>query len=280
MLRACAPCGSRLPPLGRTVAFVLPKPRHLAGDYAAQFEDPSVARAYNARPPYPSAVFDLIESLAIGRPRRLLELGAGTGDLTFPLSRRVESIDAVEPSQAMLEIAGSREHAPNIRWFRSTAEAHAYEGPYSAVVAAESLHWMSWGQVLPAIARSLSPSGCLVIVCDRMLAGLAWRDRERELIARYSTNRDYMPYVLENELTTRGLFEETGRRECCEPRFVQSVDDYVESFHSRNGFSRERMGAGADEFDRELHGLVLAHCPDGRVEAKVVTTVIWGRAMG
>jgi hypothetical protein len=144
------------------------------------------------------------------------------------------------------------------------------------VIAAESLHWMSWEQVFPAVARSLSPSGLMIIVCDRMLVGLPWRRRELKLIAKYSTNREFRPYDLASELATRGLFIEAGREECSEPRFSQSIDDYVESFHSRNGFSRERMGETAADFDRELRELVLEHMPSGRVDAKVVTTVIWG----
>jgi ubiquinone/menaquinone biosynthesis C-methylase UbiE len=218
--------------------------------------------------------------LVTDRPRRLLELGAGTGDLTLGLAACADVIEAVEPSSAMLEIARTRQAEagapPNIDWLQTTAEGHRYEGPYAGVIAAESLHWMSWEQVFPAVARSLSPSGLMIIVCDRMLVGLPWRRRELKLIAKYSTNREFRPYDLASELATRGLFIEAGREECSEPRFSQSIDDYVESFHSRNGFSRERMGETAADFDRELRELVLEHMPSGRVDAKVVTTVIWG----
>ena len=162
---------------------MLAKPKHLGHEYAAQFEDRSVARAYYARPPYPEAVFELIESLVAARPRRLLELGAGTGDLTLRLAGRVDTLEAVEPSLAMLEIARAKQAQAigpdNIQWIHATAEAHRYQGPYDAVVAAEALHWMSWEHVFPAIARSLKASGLLVIVCDRVLSGLPWRERER-----------------------------------------------------------------------------------------------------
>jgi len=225
-------------------------------------------------------VFELIDALVVARPRRLLELGAGTGDLTLRLARRVDALEAVEPSLAMLEIAGAkqaREGCPdNVQWIHAAAETYRYEGPYDAVVAAEALHWMSWGQVLPAIARSLKATGFLVIVCDRVLWNLPWRDRERELVARHSTNRDYRPYDLASELKARELFVELGRKQCCQLGFCQSVDDYVESFHSRNGFSRERMPTASD-FDRKLRELVLASVPSGQVEATVVSNVIWGR---
>jgi hypothetical protein len=85
---------------------------------------------------------------------------------------------------------------------------------------------------------------------------------------------------LASELATRGLFTEAGREECTEPRFSQSVDDYVESFHSRNGFSRERMNPeSALAFDRALRDAVLRHCPDGVVRASLSALVVWGRPL-
>lgn len=44
---------------------------------AASFQDPDVAAAYVHRPPYPVEVFDVLESLMSGPPRRILDLGAG-----------------------------------------------------------------------------------------------------------------------------------------------------------------------------------------------------------
>jgi len=58
----------------------------------------------------------------------------------------------------------------------------------------------------------------------------------------------------------------------------QSVDDYVESFHSRNGFSRGRLSARrAGEFDHKLKTLVARHCADGAVPVSVRARVVWCR---
>ena len=51
----------------------------------------------------------------------------------------------------------------------------------------------------------------------------------------------------------------------------------MESFHSRNGFSRERMPTQeAAAFDDAVKALVLAHRSDGIVSGEVEATVVWG----
>ena len=62
--------------------------------------------------------------------------------------------------------------------------------------------------------------------------------------------------------------------------FSQSMDDYVESFHTRNGFSRQRMSVqSAAAFDQALHELVSKYCPDGTVRGETCAEVIWGAAL-
>src|SRR5258705_11037971 len=94
------------------------KPPHLAPDYAAQFGDEEVAAAYRHRPPYPAETFAILDPLLGPRPRCVLELGAGTGDVTIGLAPLVDALIAVEPSRPMLERALERDGmagAP-LRW--------------------------------------------------------------------------------------------------------------------------------------------------------------------
>lgn len=256
---------------------IAPKPLHLETPYSQQFCDASVVRAYPSRPPYPRALFPLLASLAAPGPSRMLELGCGSGDLTIGLAPFADQIDAIDPSAPMLALAWERQLGlSNVRWHLETAEAFEPRGSYSLAVAAESLHWMQWDVVLPKIARVLDPRGALALVTSRTFIDLPWEHALRTLIAQYSTNRDYRAYDLVRELTRRGLFEEGGRRET-EERFSQDVDAYIESFHSRNGFSRDRMAArAAGEFDAAVRELVLAHCPTGIIDGTVVATIVWG----
>lgn len=255
-----------------------PKPKGLAPEYGAQFRDESVADAYPTRPPYPAEVFDVLAGLARDEPRAVLDLGCGTGDIARPLAPRVDHVDAVDPSPAMLARGRAfpgGDH-PHLHWVCATAEEYTYPALYALVVAAESLHWMDWGVVLPRIGRALSPRGHLALVVDRGFVGVPWAAGLGPLIDAYSTNRDFVPYDLIGELTGRSLFAVKGRLRTTPVPFAQPVAAYVESWHSRNGLSRERMGTRAAEFDAHLTALVRPYAVADRLSFRLVADIVWG----
>jgi SAM-dependent methyltransferase len=258
--------------------MTLPKPKHLEPEYGAQFSDPSVAQAYRFRPPYPDEVYTILEGLIVDAPRLVLELGCGLGEIARRLAVQTDRVDAVEPSHAMLDLArtllgGGRR---NIQWFCCTAEEFAYVPEYSLVIAAESLHWMDWYRVLPAIRASFSPRGRLAVL-DRRLDTVPWWNALQPLIPRYSTNRDFQPYDLLDELAQRQLFHPEGRATTTPVLFGQSVDDYIESWHSRNGFSRERMNvSSALEFDTRVREIVMPYVQEGLLRYAVQVELAWG----
>jgi SAM-dependent methyltransferase len=256
------------------------KPQHLATEYAAQFGDEEVAAAYRHRPPYPPETFAILEPLLGPPPRCVLELGAGTGDFTIGLVPLVDNLIAVEPSRPMLERALHRDGLTraHVEWLAIAAEAYAFDRRYSAVVAAEAFHWLDWYAVLPRIAESLAPSGHLILVERTLAEALPWEPDLRVLIREYSTNRGYVPYDTVTELEARGLMVVGGRAQTSATSYRQPVDGYVESFHSRNGFSRARLQAGrAQEFDDKLKTLLCRYCPDDTVCLPVQVRIAWGR---
>jgi trans-aconitate methyltransferase len=258
----------------------LEKPSYLGPEFAEQFCDVSIVRAYGTRPPYPAELFEKLASLVAGAPRIVLELGCGSGDLTHRLAPLVGRVDAVDSSEPMLESALALRRSSNICFVHASAEEFVAQEHYALAVAAESLHWMEWSVVMPKLKRCLRPQAVLAIVTPRVLRGLPWLAQLELLITRYSTNRAYRRYDLVEELRGRGMFQELGRATFRAP-FRQGVDAYVESFHSRNGFSRDRMQAeDAQSFDRGVRALVLEHRPDGEVEAEVEATIVWGQPLG
>jgi SAM-dependent methyltransferase len=259
--------------------IMLPKPTHLGPEYAAQFQDQSVVEAYRYRPPYPAETFSILAGLITDTPRTVLDAGCGDGAIARHFLNAVERIDAVDISQAMIEqgkrLPGGAD--PRLRWLCAPMEEAPLQPPYALITAGASLHWMDWQIVLPRFQHALTSNGVLAIVYDELLPN-PWDAALRDIIQRHSTNQKFQPYNLIDELALRGLFQQQGEQRPAPVPFTQSIDDYIESFHARNGFSRQRMSKDeADEFDAAVKALLADYCPSGEVTLQVTAQVAWGK---
>ena len=257
---------------------MLPRPDHLATEYGEQFQDRSMVEAYQYRPPYPEETFEILTSLITEQPRYILDIGTGRGDIARRLVNSVDSVDAIDFSQHMIEYGKRMPNGdnPHLHWLYGRVEDVALNPPYALVTAGQSLHWMDWDIVLPRLHDVLTPNGYLAII-EQNTRHSMWHAELAEIIPKFSTNKKYQPYTLTDELEMRGLFQKVSEKETQPVPFVQSVDDYIESFHSRNGFSTERMKPEiAAGFDKEAKKILLKKYPDGILSLYVVATVTWG----
>ncbi|MGO9080713.1 MAG: class I SAM-dependent methyltransferase [Streptosporangiaceae bacterium] len=239
-----------------------------------------MAEAYQYRPPYPAEVFDVLEQLIPDRPRRVLDIGAGEGALARPLAARVEHVDAVEVSAAMVE-AGRRRpggRRPNLRWIVATAQSAALCDRYALVTAGASLHWMPWEQTFRHLAGVTTQNALLAIV-DQEYRDLPWRAELTGIIARHSRSPDYDPgFSLADELAALGLWEVAGSTMTSPDVFRQPIAGYLEHFHSTASLAREVMpSAEAAAFDRAVTDLVQPYAADGMLDMTVVASITWGR---
>jgi len=249
---------------------------------AAVFQHAGVAAAYRHRPPYPVKVFDLLETLIVGKPRNVLDIGAGEGALARPLSARVDRLDAVEISREMVSagrqrLGGTR---PNLTWIVGPAETAPLSGPYALVTAGASLHWMTWDQTLPRIGQAMAPGAMLAIV-NQSYHALPWQDELRDVIVRHSRARGFNPdFSLPDELEKLGLFEIRGRHDVTPVAFQQATADYVEQFHSTASLARELMPAGeASRFDQEIMDIVRGYESQGMLRMEIGASLVWGRPL-
>ncbi len=262
--------------------MAIPKPKHLGTEYGDQFKDRSVADAYVNYPPYAAEVFQVLDGLIQDEPGIVLDVGCGTGDVGRPLASFVERVDAVDPSAAMIEVGRSRDGGgrPNIRWVCQSAEEFAYDSSYSLIVAGASLHWMDWYTVIPRMAGALSRRGYLAIVGGRGIDTAPWVNDLNKIIPRYSTNKDFAPYNLIEELERRQLFAVVGRKRTAPQEYSMNVDQYVELFHARNGFSRQRMDEhAANAFDAAVRELVSPFADEHVLTFNVTTDITWGHPL-
>jgi ubiquinone/menaquinone biosynthesis C-methylase UbiE len=258
------------------------KPAHLGPEYGAQFSDASVVSAYRFRPPYPAETFKILNGLRAPGPRVVLDAGCGSGDLAVPLLEFAERVDAVDPSAAMLTAGQARPGGDDARlhWIAGTMEDAPLDGPYALITTGESLHWMDWPVVMRRFRELLAPEGRLAIV-NRSEQPNPWAADLQQLINQYSTNRDYQPYDLVHELTQRGLLHVVASEHTEFRPFTQSIDAYIESIHSRNGFSRDRMTIeAAAAFDRAVRTLLQPFAIEGTVTLQVGGSVVSGLPTG
>ena len=93
-------------------------------------------------------------------------------------------------------------------------------------------------------------------------------------------NTAFTPYTMMTvvtELEQRQLFQLHGSYETAPIAFQQSLDAWVESLHARNGFSRDRMDAGAaSACDAELRAAIQPYCPGGIVAQSIAARILWG----
>jgi SAM-dependent methyltransferase len=158
-----------------------PRPRPVV-EPARSFD--LVADAYDrGRPSYPDEAVDL---LLRGAPRTgettdVVELGAGTGQLTELLLQRGCAVTATDPSVAMLTRLVRR--APQARVVAGTAEQLPVRaGSADLVVAAQAFHWFDAEVMLHQVARVLRRGGKLVVIWNARDERIPWVRRLGRII--------------------------------------------------------------------------------------------------
>jgi len=105
-----------------------------------------VAKPYDSSlPPIPEGYCQLIRHrFNLGRRDRVIDLGCGTGLLTFALSHFSNNVEGIDISKKMIEIARKRDTKRRIKWICRPVESFDFgQDRYSLIVSYESFHLFS-----------------------------------------------------------------------------------------------------------------------------------------
>ena len=255
-----------------------PKNARMQTEYFATFQDPSVIASYQYRPPFPPVVFIVLSGLITDMPRRVLDLGCGTGFVARELLPFVDAVDAVDVSAGMIEAGKQLPGGDDarLRWILGRAEEAPIDPPYALITAGDSLHWMDWPVLMLRLREMLTANGYLAIF-ENGQEPPPWQAELQSIILRYAPKREYTPFNLIDELVRLGLFTIHGGHRTAPVPFTQSVEEYVASFHGRSSCSRERMTpADVAGFDVAVRDLVMAYNAE-TVTLSLVTGIAWGK---
>lgn len=151
------------------------------------------AEAYHrGRPSYPA---EAAAWLVGGEARVVLELGAGTGQLTGGLVEQGHAVHATDPDPAMVELLEAEVPGCSAK-VASAEEIPAHDRSVDVVVCATAFHWFDHERALPEIARVLKPGGHLAVVWNLVDERIPWARRLTELLGRQPDVRQPCEEVL------------------------------------------------------------------------------------
>lgn len=117
-------------------------------------------------PPLPEEYYQLIqERFSLSDEDKIIDLGCGSGLLTFALSRFSNHIEGIDISKKMVEIALKRDKKRRIKWICDAVENFNFGyNHYSLIISYESFHlFKNIDDLVKKCTHGLQPGGFLCI---------------------------------------------------------------------------------------------------------------------
>lgn len=146
------------------------------------------------RPSYPEEIVDdLIRFTRMQRGTKVLEVGAGTGQLTRSLFKSGASLTALEPGQNLAKILRRNCNSEELKVHEIRLEDLQPDEIYDVVISAQAFHWIDYTLGLDKVYHITAPHGLLCLL---------WRIDTSENTAFYKkTQPIYKKYYPNNSVS-------------------------------------------------------------------------------
>lgn len=245
------------------------------------------------RPKRPKALFGfLVARFALDRTSRVLDLGCGTGNASFPLAPSVAEVVAMDPDPGMIRVArdqASIQGLHNVRLLQTgSKDLTADLGSFRLVVLGESFHWMNRDQVLRDLHPLIEPGGGIALIGPAhgfVLVGEGppkpkspWEQAAEDVVAKYAgqhrrhagSNPDEPRH---EQAIMRSQFR-IGEYHEFEAEWRFEAADVIGLLYSMSGNLRAQLGARTPEFEAELATELLKLNPDGHFVDRTPAAVL------
>lgn len=113
---------------------------------------------------------DLFKAFIGSRKSLVLEIGCGTGLFTKELAQTDNTIVAIDISDALIQKATERVHAPNVNFVLGNAYQTPFDSTsYDFIVGSSSLHHLDVDSALKEFSRILKPGGKIMFTEPNMM---------------------------------------------------------------------------------------------------------------
>lgn len=107
---------------------------------------------------------DLIAQIRLDHPKRIIDLGCGTGNSTEQLHIRWPQAEIAGLDSSATMLAQARQNHPDWHWIEGRIEAWQPNGPYDLIFSNAALHWVAdHAALFPRLLNAVAPGGALAV---------------------------------------------------------------------------------------------------------------------
>lgn len=253
--------------------------------------DQAAVRYDRARPAYPEALFDDIQSFAtLDENARILEVGCGSGQATLSLARHGWRIDCIELSERLAELARDKLACfPHVRITKGDYDEMGLPAAYDLLVAATAFHWLDPATRFHKAQSALKPGGCIALFWHRPAMSQLSRDCLEALQSAYREHApslaaqwqpppppDQMPDEFSAPIAESGCFQPALVK-----RYAYNLSYSADAYIDLLGTFSDHLALQPDARESLLAGIkkrIVDAC-GGRVIREQVTTLYLARRL-